>query len=286
MTGAGKIDLRAVSLVCVETRRSHLAVQAMQRCMRQADFAECLLLAPQAPELPASIRHVRIPDIASVAQYSQFMVKQLGEYFSAGHALVVQWDGFVTDASRWQPRFFDYDYIGAPWLDQPVAVGNGGFSLRSRRLVDALRAMDTPETHPEDQLICGRYRPELESRFGVRFAPLDIASGFSWEAREPAEPTFGLHGFFNFHRAMGEAELVAYLDDCDDAIVRSVAGRRLLKHLYRASMPVAAAKLLARRMAGPLPMQLDAIKLRSFAALRTLSAQRRAHRRPRDNSDR
>lgn len=274
MSVAEKIDLRGVSLVCVETRRSHLAVLAMERCMRQADFAQCLLLSPLAPAgLPSSIRHVRIPDIASVAQYSQFMVKQLGRYFSAGHALIVQWDGFITDASRWDPRFLDYDYIGAPWLE-PVAVGNGGFSLRSRRLVEALQRMDTPETHPEDHVICGRYRPELESRFGIRFAPLDVARRFSWEAVEPAQPTFGLHGFFNFHRALTETELVAYLDDCDDAIVRSVAGRRLLKNLYRSSMQAAAAKLLARRMAGPLPMKLDAIKLRSFAGLRALARPR------------
>lgn len=272
---AAKADLRQVSLVCVETRRSHLAVQAMQRCMRQAQFAECLLLSPHVPDgLPAPIRHVRIPDIASVAQYSQFMVKQLGAYFSAGHALIVQWDGFITDASRWEPRFLDYDYIGAPWFDQPMSVGNGGFSLRSRRLVEALQQMDTPETHPEDHVICGRYRPELESRFGIRFAPLDVASRFSWEAVEPAQPTFGLHGFFNFHRAMGEPELIDYLQGCDDAIVRSVAGRRLLKHLYRSSMPAAAATLLARRMSGPLSMRLDAIKLRSFAGLRALARSR------------
>lgn len=275
MTEADKADLGAVSLVCVETRRSRLAIQAMERCMHGARFAECLLLSPHAPEgLPASINHVPIPDIGSVAQYSQFMVKQLGAYFSAGHALVVQWDGFITDASRWEPGFLEYDYIGAPWFDQPMSVGNGGFSLRSRRLVEALEQMDTPETHPEDHVICGRYRPELENRFSIRFAPLDVASRFSWEAVEPPQPTFGLHGFFNFHRAMSERELVHYLDDCDDAIVRSVAGRRLLKKLYRASMPAAAAKLLARRMAGPLSMKLDAIKLRSFAGMRALARPR------------
>lgn len=272
MTPAAKVDLRGVSLVCVETRRSHLAVQAMERCLRQAGFAQALLLSPHPPAgLPATIQHVRIPDITSVAEYSQFMVKQLGRYFSADHALIVQWDGFVTDASHWDPQFLEYDYIGAPWYDQPMTVGNGGFSLRSRRLVDALQRMDTPQTHPEDHVICGRYRAELESRFGIRFAPLDVANRFSWEAVEPAQPTFGLHGFFNFHRAMSEAELLVYLDDCDDALVRSIAGRRLLKNLYRSSMQAAAAKLLARRMAGPLSMKLDAIKLRSFAALRALA---------------
>ena len=271
MTSVPRADLRQVSLVCVETRRSHLAIQAMQRCMRQAEFAECLLLSPHAPALPASIRHVRIPDIGSVDEYSQFMVKQLGGYFSAGHALVVQWDGFITDATGWDPAFLAYDYIGAPWPGQPVEVGNGGFSLRSRRLVDALRQIDTPQVHPEDEVICGRYRAQLEAGFGVCFAPPGVARRFAWEACEPAAPTFGLHGFFNFHRALSEAELLAYLDDCDDAIVRSVAARRLLKNLYRSSMGMAAAKLLARRMAGPWPMKLDAIKLRNFARMRALT---------------
>ncbi|HEY0662868.1 MAG TPA: DUF5672 family protein [Lysobacter sp.] len=263
-----KLDLRTVSLVCIETRRPQLAVYAIERCLQQADFGECLLLSPNRVELPPSIRHVEIPDITSVAGYSEFMIRHLGRHFSGSHALIVQWDGFITDAHRWDARFLDYDYIGAPWYHRPVAVGNGGFSLRSRRLVDALQAMDTPVTHPEDQVICERYRPELEQRFGVRFAPLELASRFAWEQNEPADGTFGFHAFFNFHRALSEAELLDYLDLCDRPLLHSVPARRLLKNLYRASMHTAARKLSAARMTGPLSMQLDALKLRLFATLR------------------
>lgn len=263
---AGKLDLRGVSLLCVETRRTALAVQAMQRCLQQADFKESLLLGPRADNLPAPLRHAAIEDISSVAEYSRLMVKQLGDSFSGSHVLVVQWDGFLTDARQWDPRFLDYDYIGAPWKDG--SVGNGGFSLRSRRLVDALRTMDTPETHPEDHCICHRYRGELETRFGIRFAPPELARRFSWEAIDPGHPTFGLHGFFNFHRAFGEDELIAYLDQCDDALLRSVPARRLLKNLYRSGMPAAAHALSARRASGPLGLRLDTLKLRAFARLR------------------
>ncbi|HEY5971619.1 MAG TPA: DUF5672 family protein [Pseudoxanthomonas sp.] len=210
---------------------------------------------------------MEIEDISSVAEYSHFMIKRLGEYFSGSHVLIVQWDGFVTDARQWDPRFLEYDYIGAPWKDG--SVGNGGFSLRSRRLVDALQAMQTPETHPEDHCICDRYRAELETRFGIRFAPLELARRFAWEAPDPGHSTFGLHGFFNFHRALDERELISYLDGCDEGILHSVAARRLLKNLYRSGQYAAARKLATIRMAGPLPMRLDALKLRAFAALQS-----------------
>ncbi len=198
------------------------------------------------------------------------MIRGLADYCLGTHALVVQWDGFVVHPECWDSRFLEYDYIGAPWHALGDAVGNGGFSLRSKRLLDALRQLDVPEPHPEDYRICVTHRAELESRFGIRFAPPDIAARFSWEAVEPPEPTFGLHGFFNFHRAMSEPALIEYLGLCDDAMLRTVEARRLLKNLYRASMRDAARELHARRMRGPLRMRLDAWKLRIFAALRRL----------------
>ena len=152
--GDDRIDLGNVSLVCVETRRHALAIHALQQCMRQAHFKECLLLSPQtpdlAPDLPSGIRHVGIPDITSVAAYSDFVVRRLDAYFSGEHVLIVQWDGFILDGKCWNPRFLDFDYIGAPWPDAARTVGNGGFSLRSRRLWGALRAIAPATTDPED----------------------------------------------------------------------------------------------------------------------------------------
>jgi hypothetical protein len=268
---AERLRLDRVSLLCVETRRPRLALRAMERCLRDIDFGECLLLSPRPVPPHRLIRHVAIPDIDSVARYSDFMVRRLGDHFSLDHVLVVQWDGFVTDAGGWDERFLDHDYIGAPWketADGAPLVGNGGFSLRSRRLVDALRRIDVPEPHPEDLAICVRHRRELERDHGIRFAPAGLAGRFSWERVEPETPAFGFHGFFNFHRVLSEAELIDYFDDCDDALLQSVAARRLLKNLYRGGMRLAAAELLRRRMRGSLAMRLDATKLRGLAWLR------------------
>jgi hypothetical protein len=265
-----KIQLETVSLVCVDTRRLRLAVVALQRCLQRIDFKECLLLGTGAAStpLPSPIRYVTIPPITNVADYSQFMLKEFGNYFTGSHALIAQWDGFVTHPECWDPRFLDYDYIGAPWPALGGAVGNGGFSLRSRRLTDALRQVHIQEAQPEDYCICISHRAQLETRFGIRFAPTDVARRFSWEAVEPPEPTFGMHGFFNFHRTLGERGLMNYFDLCDSDLLRTVEARRLLKHLYQTKMLHAARKLSTHRMQGPLSMRLDALKLRFIARLR------------------
>ena len=263
------IELGNVSLVCVETRRIGLAVFAMEQCLRKALFKECLLLSPHAPALPPGIRHVPIPDITSVAAYSDFIVRDLPNYFSGSHVLIVQWDGFILDARCWDARCLEYDYIGAPWPDPARTVGNGGFSLRSRRLWDALRDIDPVSTHPEDACICIEQRQALEAR-GIRFAPTELAGAFAWEAPEPAQPTFGFHGFFNFHRVMPEQELIDYLRMCDDGILFSVPARRLLKGCHRSGMRDAAREISRGRMRGPLKMKLDVIKLNFFARCRSL----------------
>lgn len=262
-----RIELGTVSLVCVETRRHALAIAALQRCMRQASFGECLLLSPQAPALPDGIRHVSIPDITSIAGYSDFMVRQLGGCFAGKHALVVQWDGFILDAKRWNARFLDFDYIGAPWPDPQRTVGNGGFSLRSRRLCEALGRLQPASTHPEDLRICVDLRPQLES-LGIAFAPSGLAETFAWEAPEPPFGTFGFHGLFNFHRVMPEADLIDFVDGCDDGILFSIPARRLLKNAYGSGMQEAARVIHRRRMTGSLKMRIDAMKLKSFARLR------------------
>lgn len=270
MSGAGRLDLRTVSLLCVETRRHALAVAAMRRCMALARFAQCRLLSPGAPVLPEGIEHLPIPDLAGIEAYSDFMVRQLGACFDAEHVLVVQWDGFAIDGAAWDRAFLDYDYIGAPWNDAARTVGNGGFSLRSRRLCAALAELEPPRTHPEDACICRDLRPQLEAR-GLRFAPSALAERFAFEEPRPGFPTFGFHGLFNFHHVMPDPELVEFVRGCDARIVHSRHARRLLKRCYASARLDAARALHERRMQGPPAMRLDALKLKALAAARRWS---------------
>ena len=91
-------------------------------------------------------------------------------------------DGYVLNGDAWCDGFLQYDYIGAPWLPSGL-VGNGGFSLRSRKLLKYLAANpfgDNP--HPEDNYICLRHRKSLEDA-GFKFPELATALKFAFEGR-------------------------------------------------------------------------------------------------------
>jgi hypothetical protein len=113
---------------------------------------------------------------------------------------MVQWDGWVCDGQQWDPAYLEYDYIGAVWpqFDEPRNVGNGGFSLRSRRLIEALTMPGLHLHHPEDIAICHSNRDVLEHEFGIRFAPPSVARRFAFEREQSQRPTLGFHGLFNF----------------------------------------------------------------------------------------
>lgn len=207
------VDLPNVTLCAVDCITPGLAGAALDRCMQQAHFARALLLSDQAA--PTRAEWIQIGRLGSISAYNDFMLRRLIEHVHTPYVLVVQWDGFVTDGSAWRSEFLQYDYIGARWPWHPTGtdVGNGGFSLRSRRLLEALATPELPQLDvPEDDLIARHYRPALERVHGIQFAPADVADRFAYERGEPQRPTFGFHGLFNLWRHLDDSEVLSMLD--------------------------------------------------------------------------
>jgi hypothetical protein len=137
--------------------------------------------------------------------------------------LLVQWDGYVVNPAAWRAEFLECDYIGATWFwhDDGMRVGNGGFSLRSRKLLDALQDSRILLTEAEDVTICRAFRPLLERDHDIRFAPEALANAFAFEAAYPIGMPFGFHGLFNFSRVVTADELTGLVDHFTPAIARS-----------------------------------------------------------------
>jgi hypothetical protein len=152
--------------------------------MRQAEFGKVLLLSDQPPPAgaDAAIAWRRIDRLASRACYSRFMLRELSSHIDTSHALCVQWDGFVLNGEAWDPAFLEFDYIGAVWphFRDKHNVGNGGFSLRSRRLLAACGRLPFDGSVAEDLLISRVCRDRLEEE-GIRFATEDVARKFAYE---------------------------------------------------------------------------------------------------------
>lgn len=228
------ISLDEVTLCAVSSVNVPATVVAMKACMDKAAFARCILFTDCTtlpPELGIDVVH--IAPLRSSAAYSEFVLLSLADFVSTSHCLLVQWDGYVVDAARWRPEFLDYDYIGASWpqFRDEHDVGNGGFSLRSKRLMSLCRDHAFQVAHPEDVAICRRNRIWLEAR-GLRFAPKDLADRFSAERASDPAATFGYHGVWHMPRLLGHDafwDLYRSLDDRRTlrpdlyALVRTVA---------------------------------------------------------------
>lgn len=134
--------------------------------------------------------------------YSKWILKELAARIKTSHVLIIHPDGYVLNSSTWNDDWLSFDYVGASWwYKDGMNVGNGGFSLRSKKLMDILAKNDLSAHHPEDHVICRLYRESLEKNFGIKFAPAEVADKFSIEAFNTPYPDNKYTNQFGFHSA-------------------------------------------------------------------------------------
>jgi len=233
------LKLPDVTLCAVSSVALPQTVRALTLSREQADFAETFLFTDDEGSVPASIDVRAIPCLQSIADYTAFMLTDLGRHIHTSHVLIVQWDGYVLDYRGWTPAFLDYDYVGAPWpqFSDGHEVGNGGFSLRSRRLLEACAEISDGRTpdKAEDVLICRDYRPLLESDYGLRFAPRSLAERFSFERTARRGDEFGFHGIFNMPEVMGDDAFRAFYTGLPDGLLSRRSRAEIVRILQRRS---------------------------------------------------
>jgi tetratricopeptide (TPR) repeat protein len=229
------LELPGVTLLCADTANHPLALRALAKSREGVRFGRVLFLTDALPAgvvAPADIEIVSIAPLTSREAYSQLVLKGLLPHVDTSHALVIQWDGYVVNPEAWDPALLDCDYIGAKWYwhEAGARVGNGGFSLRSRKLLAALQDPRIVLADTEDTTIGRTFRPLLEREHGIRFADEAQADRFSFEAAYPIGRPFGFHGLFNFCRTVPAAEIAALAPSFSDAIARSPQLLSLLRN--------------------------------------------------------
>lgn len=203
----------------------HAIMQSYLELKNKISDLRCLLISPDKPQyLPDYIEHIPCSSF-SYLEYNLFLLYSLADLIETDFALVVQSDGWVINGKNWDDQFFEYDYIGAPipilidvndneklylidfWMnhynnmpDNMCEPQNGGFSLRSKKLLEAPRKLDLKwnisapilfdslplklkwknNLHNEDIFLSATKRKILENS-GIKFAPREIAAKFSVE---------------------------------------------------------------------------------------------------------
>lgn len=196
----GRLNLPDVTLCAATSVNLAATLAALQHCLDQCEFGRALLFTDLAvANAPPGLRVVQIPPLTSLQAYSHFVMADLAAHIDTSHCLIVQWDGYILRPEAWDPAFLTFDYIGAVWpqFDDDAIIGNGGFSLRSKRLLEASAAISPANEQPEDLAICRTHRSQLEEQFGIRFADPLTAARFSYERTRSTGAEFGYHGVFN-----------------------------------------------------------------------------------------
>ena len=177
----------------------------------EINFKEIVLVTHEVPNvLPEYIKIKLVPRIQSLTAYSQIMFESLHKHVSGSHILVLQHDGMVHDVNMWDDSFLKYDYIGSPWPADYSSftdnkgnlrrVGNGGFSLRSRRIYEFIdsKNMKLSSHHGWDgeDVNFGVINACLFEENGLKFPDINTAFRFGFETQTPeyeGTSSFGYH---------------------------------------------------------------------------------------------
>jgi hypothetical protein len=194
-----KLELENVTLVSVTSVKIPETIKSIEKSCKKIKFGDVKLLTSENVNSD-KFKVIKIQEL-DYEGYSKFIVYDLHKYIDTEFALIIQHDGFITSPDRWDNKFTDYDYIGAPWplptdsfsyrdsFGNLIRVGNGGFSLRSKKLLSLSTKLDLEWKsyfgyYNEDGFFTCHNRHIFEDH-GCVFAPLDVAKYFSHETKIP-----------------------------------------------------------------------------------------------------
>jgi hypothetical protein len=224
--------LDRVTIVCVDCKFYGQSANALLRCLGEVTPTRCLLLTDIYLELEG-VEVVQIDPIKTIEDYSQFIIKKLWKYIETDFCLIVQWDGYVLNGDLWLDEFYDYSFVGAPWLYRDKRnVGNAGFCLISKELLNILGNDDFIQIcSPDDEIIGRLYRHYLEENYSIKFPSEELADKFSFELRQPTQKTFGFHG--HFHEPYKEWICISRQASLGDLVQVEPVMRYYNEHGYR-----------------------------------------------------
>ena len=191
--------------VVIDTLNYELSAYALKKSQQEFAAKNVLVFSDDQTRWREN-EIIKIPEIKTTADYNRVIFFELPKYLKTDYAIFIQYDGFVISGKHFSEFFLNYDYIGAPWPHhQDFNVGNGGFSMRSARLVNAVQNFILPDdlNSAEDLVICRYLRARLQDKIGLKFAPKSMAEKFSYEMYTVSHKTFGFHGLFNLPSIMG-----------------------------------------------------------------------------------
>lgn len=233
------IDLQNITYVNIDGRQSdyprfyhyaefgHLKwpILYAEYARKYFNFGKFLIITPDSHKYSHEFIEFKNTACFGYKGYSQFMVSALKNYIETDYCLVYQPDGAICNPHLWNDEFLEYDYIGAPWTHAtPVShyckhkclVGNGGFSLRSKKFLEVSSKIGFSIGAEDQFLLCKSLGFLLEN--GINIPECDFARYFSVEY--PIDQDHSENNTFGFHKA--KYSTMSFLNSYRDKVLKEL----------------------------------------------------------------
>jgi len=202
-----------VTLLAISSNRVEGNVAALERCMNLMEFGAVKFLSHKNPDsLPDGIQFEECMELKSIKDFDYYAFLELGKHVQTSHCLMVQDHAYILHPEIWKDTWLRWDFCGALWEERPefisvstgtmVRIGNGGFSLRSKRIMDLPKKLGLPLIEDrgfsnDDGLVNSFYRKTFLEN-GIKYPEATDIPEFSYENDVPEN--IHITKFFGYHR--------------------------------------------------------------------------------------
>lgn len=201
------LDLSHITYIGINGKKDNkkgidLMNLASKKISETIKFANIVILSACEPSQKYSGVNIVSINPMTYNEYKLLEFKYLINWTKTDYLLSFHDDGFAVNAKNWENNFNNYDYIGAPWTYDSGwsfpgrEIGNGGFSLRTRKLYEKTKNLEIPNNMSSDGAICCYYRDYLID-LGIKFA--DLNTGYKFSVEGPFDEDHDLEKTFGFH---------------------------------------------------------------------------------------
>jgi hypothetical protein len=206
-------DVTMLAICC--DNRVEGTIKALEYSCREIDFGAIKFISDKKPDkLPDYITWEECTPIKSTYDFDVYSVEHMWKHLKTSHALYCQDHGFVINPQCWTDEFLEFSFLGSPWPIRPefisvstgemVRVGNGGFSLRSKELLElphklGLHVVYDRGYSSDDGLVNSYFRKIFRDN-GIKYAPVELAAKFAFEnlvAENVGVESLGFHRYRN-----------------------------------------------------------------------------------------
>ena len=189
-----------VDLVTINCNMVEEGVKALEYSTKYIEFNNVFLLSDQT--ISGNFNLISIKKIRDVEDYNNEILN-LSKHIKSDYVLIIQHDGHVINHKKWDDLFLKFDYIGAPWpnskkwnerwkyypkeMEEKILknldlnrIGNGGFSLRSKKFLDYSRSYKEVDGAPED-IFLNILNFDKAFEYGIKYPDVKTAISFSYE---------------------------------------------------------------------------------------------------------